>query len=223
MAVQIESLKHIPHFAGFSPTELDSISRFIFEKTVDRGEIILLEGEPAEVLYFVISGMVKLFKTSVEGKEQTLNIVRPEESFNDAPVLDGGPSPVSAQAMTPVILYGISQDDLELILRDYPKMALSIIRVLTRLVRNYISLVEELSFKNVLGRVARILLEHVGDGTSPGPRLTQQEMAAMAGTAREVVGRSLKTLEEEGAIRFARHRIVITDKEALQETAGVVP
>ena len=57
----------------------------------------------------------------------------------------------------------------------------------------------------------------VSYGKSPGPRLTQQEMAGMAGTAREVVGRSLKALEEQGAIRLDRHRIVITDKEALKE------
>jgi CRP-like cAMP-binding protein len=54
-----------------------------------------------------------------------------------------------------------------------------------------------------------------------GPRLTQQEMAAMAGTAREVVGRSLKELEEVGAIKLDRHRIVITDKEALQKIIEV--
>ena len=54
-----------------------------------------------------------------------------------------------------------------------------------------------------------------------GPRLTQQEMAAMAGTAREVVGRSLKALEEEGAIKVDRNRIVITDKEALKRVMEV--
>jgi len=80
-----------------------------------------------------------------------------------------------------------------------------------------VSLVEDLSFRHVTGRVAKILLEHAGDGTGPRPRLTQQEMAAMAGTAREVVGRSLKALEEEGAIRFDRHRIVISDKQALRD------
>jgi CRP/FNR family transcriptional regulator len=70
---------------------------------------------------------------------------------------------------------------------------------------------------HVIGRVAKILLEHAGDGARPGQRLTQQEMAAIAGTAREVVGRSLKTLEERGIIKLERHRIVVTDKEALKQ------
>ncbi|MFC2022249.1 Crp/Fnr family transcriptional regulator, partial [Chloroflexota bacterium] len=150
-------------------------------------------------------------------KEQILSIVRPGESFNDVPVFDDGLNPASAQAMGPVVLHGIRKDELKAILQDYPQVALNIIRVLAEQVRQLVSLVEDLSFRHVIGRVAKILLEHVGDGTGPRPRLTQQEMAAMAGTAREVVARSLKALEEEGTIRLERHRIVIADKEALKQ------
>jgi len=217
MAVQVEFLQSITYFAGLSLDELDSIRQFIFEKTAERGEMILIEGEPSEVLYFVASGVVKVFKTSAEGKEQTLGIVRPGESFNDVPIFDGGPTPASAQAMGPVVLYGISRTDLEVILRDYPQVALNINKVLASQARHLGSLVEDLSFRHVIGRVAKILLEHAGDGSGPRSRLTQQEMAAMAGTVREVVGRSLKALEEEGAIRLERHRVVITDKEALKD------
>jgi CRP/FNR family transcriptional regulator len=216
MAVQVEFLKSIPYFSGLSLAELDSIRNLIFEKTAARGEIILLEGEPAEALYFVASGAVKVFKTSAEGKEQILNIVRPGESFNDVPVFDGGVNPASAQAMGPAVIYGMKKSDLEVILRDHPQVAMNLIQVLSQRVRHLVSLVEDLSFRHVTGRVAKILLEHAGDETGSRPRLTQQEMAAMAGTAREVVGRSLKALEQEGVIRLDRHRIVISDKQALK-------
>ncbi|MBI4284202.1 MAG: Crp/Fnr family transcriptional regulator [Chloroflexi bacterium] len=216
MAVQVEFLKSVAYFSGLSPAELDSIKQVIFEKTVERGEIILLEGEPAEALFFVVSGAVKVFKTSAEGKEQILNVVRPGESFNDAPIFDDAPNPASAQAMAPLILYGIKKSELRIILRGHPPIALNVIKVLAERVRQLVSLVEDLSFRHVIGRVARILLEHAGDGAGARPRLTQQEMAAMAGTAREVVGRSLKALEEEGAIRLERHRIIITNQEALK-------
>jgi len=66
-----------------------------------------------------------------------------------------------------------------------------------------------------------MLLEYAGDGTGDRPRLTQQEMAAVIGTAREMVGRSLKTLEGEGVIRMERNRIIISDQEALREMAGI--
>jgi len=223
MAVQLEALKSIPYFSNLSLAELESIRRFVFEKTADRGEVILFEGEPAESVYFVVSGAVKVFKTSAEGKEQTLSIVRPGESFNDVPIFDGGANPASARAMGPVLLYGIRKSDMKAILRDHPQIALNVIKVLANRVRHLVSLVEDLSFKHVIGRVARILLEHVGGEVRPGTRLTQQEMAAMAGTAREVVGRSLKALEEQGAIKLDHHRIIITDKEALRKIMEAPP
>ena len=222
MAVQIELLKSIPYFSGISAAELDSIREFIFEKEVETGEMILLEDEPAEALYFVASGAVKMFKTSSDGKEQILSFIRPGESFNDVPIFDGGPNLASAQAIGPVVLYGIRSSDLEAILRSHPQVSLNVTRVLSQQTRRLVSLVEDLSFRQVIARVAKILLEYASDGTGPKPRLTHQEMAAMAGTAREMVGRSLKSLENEGAIRLERQRIVITDREALREMAGVV-
>jgi CRP-like cAMP-binding protein len=219
--VQLEFLKSILYFADLGFAELEAIRKLIFEKTADRAEMVLLEGESAENLYFVASGAVKVFKTSAEGKEQILSIVRPGESFNDVPIFDGGPNPASARTMGPVLLYGIRKNDMEGILRDHPQIALNVIKVLARRVRHLVSLVEDLSFRHVISRVAKILFEHIGGEMGRGPQLTQQEMAAMAGTAREVVGRSLKALEEEGAIKLDRHRIIITDKEALQKIMEV--
>ncbi len=112
MAIQLELIKSIPYFSGLSPAELDSVKGLISERQAERGEFILLEGEPADALYFVISGVVKVFKTSAEGKEQILQLIRPGESFNDVPIFDGGPNPASAQAMGPVVLYSIKNSDM---------------------------------------------------------------------------------------------------------------
>ncbi len=222
MAIQVELIKSIPYFAGLSPAELDSMKRYIFEIEAERGKLISFEGEPADALYFVVSGVVKVFKTSADGKEQILQIIRPGESFNDVSIFDGGPNPASAQAMGPIVLYGVKNTDIEVILRTYPRVALNVIRVLSQKLRQLVSLVEDLSFRHVTARVAKMLLEYAVDGTGAGQRLTQQEMAAMAGTAREMVGRSLKDLADEGVIRFERHRIVVTDKDALKKLAGLV-
>ena len=221
MAVQIEFLKSVTYFSGLSPAEVESLGRFVFEKTAEKKEMLLFEGEPAEELYFVVSGVVKVFKTSADGKEQILQLIRPGESFNDAPVFSGGRNLVSAEAMSPVVLYGIKTRNLKVILQEHPQIAQNVIQALSERVRHLVSLVEDLSFRHVTGRVAKILLEHAGDGAGQSQRLTQQEMAAMAGTAREMVGRSLKALEDGGTIRLDRHRIVITDKKALSEMAGI--
>ena len=179
MAIQAEFIKSIPYFSGLSPAQLDSLKGLIFETTAERGEFIVLESEPAEALYFVVSGVVKVFKTSADGREQILQIVRPGESFNEAPVFDAGPNPASAQAMGPVVLYGIKNSDMSAILRTHPEVALNVIHVLSQKLRHLVSLVEDLSFKHVTARLAKILLEFAGDGVGPAkPRLTQQEMAA---------------------------------------------
>ncbi len=227
MAVEIGLLKSIPYFLGLSTAELEAVKKHVFEQAAERNDMILMEGDPANAVYFVVSGAVKVFKTSVEGKEQILCILKAGESFNDVAIFDGGPNPASAIAMTPVVLYGINKTDMEAIIRSYPDLAANVIRILSKRVRHFVSLVEDLSFRHVTDRLAKLLLEYATDhgpigGEAGGhPRLTQQEMAAMVGTAREVVGRSLKALEEEGAIRMDRHRIVIVNKKRLEEMSGV--
>jgi CRP/FNR family transcriptional regulator len=219
MAVELNSLKSIPYFSGLNDASLASINSHVFEKKAVRGDIIVFEGELAEALYFVIAGVVKVFKTSADGKEQILRIIRPGDSFNDVPALSGGVNLASAAAMSAVVLHGIKKKDLEIISREYPQLALNIIKVLSRRVQEMIELVEDLSFRHVNGRVAKILLEYVGNDARP--RLTQQEMAAMIGTAREMVGRSFRNLEEEGAIRVERNRIIIANIAVLKRIAGI--
>lgn len=221
MSVNMESLQSSTYFSGLSSEELDSVRKLIFQRTVARGEIILFEGEPAQAVYVVAAGVVKVFKTSTDGKEQILYLARPGDSFNDVPIFDGGLNLASAEALTQVVLYGIKKSDLGKSLQECPALATNVIQVLSQRVEQVISLVEDLSFRRVTGRVAKILLENVADTQEHKHRLTQQEMAAMAGTAREMIGRSLKLLEEEGKVRLERNRIVITDKEALREVAGV--
>jgi len=213
----MEFLRSVPYFSGVKPEVLDETRRLVFERKLKGGEIILLEGDPAEALFFLASGAVKMFKTSPDGKEQILSIVRPGEPFNDISVFDGGVNPASAQAMGNVTLYGVGREQVEDMLKRHPEMAMNVVRMMAQRVRQLVSLVEDLSFRHVIGRVAKILLEYASDRTDPRPRLTQQEIAAMAGTAREVVGRSLKALEEEGVIRLESHRVVISNREALRQ------
>lgn len=219
MVVEAGFLSSLSYFSGLSVADLENIKQAFFEKSVPRGELIFMEGEPAESLYFLVAGVVKLFKTSTQGKEQIISLARPRDVLNDISLFDNGPNAVTAQAISPVTLYGIKQDRFNIVLRQYPQVSTRIIQALAARTRQLISLVEDLSFKHVLGRVAKILLENASDGAGTGHRLTQQDMAAMAGTAREVVARSLKALEERGVIEMERHRIKIRDRKAL---AGMV-
>ncbi|MDD4923487.1 MAG: Crp/Fnr family transcriptional regulator [Dehalococcoidales bacterium] len=204
-------------FAGLKSAELEPIIKLVFEKRFEREEILFFEGEATESLLFLASGVVKIFKTSPDGKEQILSIAHPEETLNEVPLFNGGLNTTSAQAMMQVVVYMINKRDIEMIMRQYPLVASNVIHILAKRTRQLVSLVEELSFKRVNGRLAGILLENaVRDGES-GAKLTQRDMAAMAGTAREVISRSLKAMEDDGIIGFDKHRLIIRDREALKK------
>lgn len=220
MTIDTATLSALPYFRGIPAPDLEALRLFFFEKSFTRGEMVFNEGEPADTLFFLVTGIVKIFKTSAQGKEQIITLARPHEVLNDVSVFDGGPNPCGAEAMGDVTVYGIKRDRLDELLKQHPVVTGGIIRVLSERNRQLLSLVEDLSFRHVIGRVAKILLEHAPNGDNPGQRLTQQEMAAMAGTAREVVARSLKVLEDRGVIRLDRHRIVIPDRKALQDMVG---
>jgi CRP/FNR family transcriptional regulator len=217
MAVDLDILKKVAYFAGFTAAELEHVSKSFFEQSFKRSEIATLEGESADNLYVVATGVVKIFKTSAEGKEQILYLAHAGQTFNDVPVIDGLPNQASAQAMVAVDVYGISRVDMLALLDRYPKAMSNAADLLSGRIRDLSLLIEDLSFKHVIGRVAGILLKYAGDGSGAKPRLTQQDMAAMAGTAREVVGRSLKMLQSDGSIKMNRNRIAISNRKALQD------
>jgi CRP-like cAMP-binding protein len=200
---------------GVGPALLPEISRYVFEKQLRRGEVVLTEGGEADAMYFVVQGVLKLYKTSAEGKEQIVSLVRPGDFFNEVPLLDGGPAPANVEALSPALLYGIQKTSMGIIVRQYPAIAGNLLTMLARRIRYLISLVEDLSFRSVSSRVAKILLENAS-GTAVGARLTQRDMAALAGTAREVVSRSLKYLEERGFIEMRHHQIIIRDRQGLK-------
>jgi CRP/FNR family transcriptional regulator, cyclic AMP receptor protein len=217
MTDKLGFLRSSPFFEGLAADRLEAVSQRVFEKNLARGEMALNEGATPGALYFVAEGAVKLFKTSAEGKEQILSLMRPGDSFDDVPMFDGGVAPVNVQALCPLKLYGIQRDDLDAILKQYPELSRNVIRILAGRIRYLISLIEDLSFRSVVSRVAKILLETVGAPQGLTPRLTQRDMAAMAGTAREVVSRSLKYLEDAKLIEMRRHQIAIRDRKGLQQ------
>ena len=164
MAIDIEIFKQVAYFTGFASAELEEAAKLFFEQSLKRGAIIALEGDPVDNLYIVASGVVKLFKTSAEGKEQIIYLVYAGQSFNDVPVIDNLPNPASAQAMSPVDLYGIGNVDMHALLDKYPQAQKNATDLLAERIRNLSLLVEDLSFKHVIGRVAGILLKYAGDG-----------------------------------------------------------
>lgn len=222
MPVEVEALRHITLFAQLGQEELAHVAAMTIERHYERGDLIVLEGDPGGALHYVHSGLVKVFKTSPSGKEQVLRLIAAGYTFNDVPALDGGPNPASAAAMEPSIVYVIRRAELRTLIMTRPEVAEAVVRTLTSALRHLVALVEDLSLRHVTARVAKILLDQeiASQEAQRAYHLTQQEMAALAGTAREVVGRSLKELEMAGAIEMRQGRAVVLNRERLRLLAS---
>lgn len=223
MTVQNAVLRQIPLFATLSEGQLARIARMTVERHYKRGDMILLEGESGGALCYVGHGLVKVFKTSSEGREQVLRLIATGYTFNDVPALDGGPNPASAAAMEACTIYMVRHIELRQLIIADSDVAVSVIQTLTQALRHLVELVEDLSLRHVTARVAKLLLaqERSPARKSEEHHLTQQEMAAIVGTAREVVGRALKELEVAGSIEMRQGRVIILNRERLRVLSGI--
>lgn len=197
---------------------LDRARRRRFEA----GAMVTQESEPCSGLFVTVSGLVKVFKTSINGREQIVRYAPPGSSFNEVTVLDGGVNPTNAQAVVDSEVLVISREVMVELMDSDPRVTHAIIDSLSGLYRHLMELVEDLSFRHVSERVSRVLLQSVvphrgvGAGLDTQRRLTQGEIAEIIGSTREVVGRALRSLEDAGAIRLERGAITLVDVSKLE-------
>jgi CRP-like cAMP-binding protein len=209
-----ELLQSCAYFARLEPDMLDRIGSMLVPRRFHTGERIISEGddEGAAALHIVDTGVVRIFKLSLEGREQVLRLMRPGDTFADVPAFDGGPYPANADALEPSTVYLLPRKALLLILRENPEIALGALQIMAARLRHMTGLVEDLSLRRVMARVARLILENEGHAS-----LSQGQMAAMVGTAREMVNRSLHTLADRGLISLDGPAIVVVDADGLGE------
>jgi CRP/FNR family cyclic AMP-dependent transcriptional regulator len=224
---KLQLLKQIPYFASLPDSRVRELAAGLPEHRYRAGEVIFLKGDPCQGLCIVLSGRVRTVTRSAEGRERVLKVFGPGRTFSDVPVFDDGPLPADAVAVTESTIALIAQRDLLDLLRSHQDVAIDVIRLFASRLRAYKEVIEDVSFRDVVGRVARLLSEGASGKTGlieDAPSLTlsytQDEIAAMVGSVREVVQRALKALENAGLIEMARGRIGIIDVEALNTWTG---
>lgn len=219
----LQVLRQHPYFAALRPKTLKAVGQRAIALRYPKGALVFLEGEPPRGLYVVASGSVRIFKSSEDGKEQVLHHIGAGQSFNDVAAFDGGPSPANAQVVEPSVVLLVPRDALLELMRGEPEIAVAVVRALAGRLRQMSSLVEALSLRHVVSRVAGALLR-LADGGTVAVLPTRQELAAMAGTVREVATRALRQLAREGAVRLGPgRRATILDRRALQHLSGGAP
>lgn len=212
--------RHGSIIGGLSPHDRERLEPFIERRQAEAGTVLFWQGDPPSGLWSLETGAVRIFAADAEGRQQTLQVLRAGESFNEVPFFDGGPQPAGAEVVERALLRCLPFSRREAAQAAVPALPTLAAAGFAARLRQTVALVADLSFRHVTGRVARVLLQavepHPGVGAGSGPRLlTQREMADMVGTSREVVARSLHRLEEEGLIRVERGRITILDPGGL--------
>lgn len=212
----------IPLFEGLSPGQCAALGTIAVRKYYSRGEYFFSEGDNATGFYIILSGKVKIFKLSPDGKEQIFHILEDHEPFGEAAVFAGSHYPASAQALseTPVIFFP-TQQFINLTSRE-PTLALSMLSLLSLRLRKLTTLVENLSLREVPGRLsAYLLLLNESNGSTPIIELSvsKNQMASLLGTIPETLSRILKRMNDDKLIKSDARSITILDKAGLIELA----
>lgn len=212
-------LRAIPYFAELTDPELAAVAGRLVERQLSAGQLAFLEGEPCAGLYLVVQGQAKISRLSAEGRQQILALLHPGDSCNEVPVVDKGPNPASLEAIKETTIWIWTAREMDHLRRDIPGLNEAIIQSLAARCRELVDKVYSLSFQSVSARLAAFLLQQVdnqADSRLDRHNWTQEEMAAHIGTVREMVGRALRNLQNDGLIRINRHRIEIVDRAGLE-------
>lgn len=207
----------IPLFANLPEATHLALAAIALPLERPAGTTIQLQGEPADAMYLVTAGRVKIYRLSTSGHEQVLSVVGPGEMFNAVPIFDGGPCPANAEALGNVVLLVLPRLALLDLVDSHPALARTLLQEFTGKLRHLVDLVDTLALHTVQGRLARLLLDqaHAAERGEPVIPITQAQMAAQLGTVREMVGRTLKNFEALGLIRMDRNAITVLDREGL--------
>lgn len=210
-------LKAVPYFRALGDQALADVAEEVMPGHYRAGELIFLEGDPDAGLHLVAEGLCKVYRLSEEGREHILATLRPGDSCNEVPVVDGGPNPANFAALEDSTVWVISAEALNRLRRKHPALNDVIIKNLAMRCRQLVQRVYNLSFLSVTGRLAAFLLQQSDEQCELNRQhWTQDEIAAHLGTVREMVARAFRELQQAGLIAFDRHRIEIVDREGLE-------
>jgi CRP/FNR family transcriptional regulator len=206
-------------FSGLPADQLDKVTAIAQERSFGRGASIFFEGDPGDGFYMVAEGQVKIFKMSLDGKEQILHIFGPGEPFGEVPVFHGQPFPANAMSLTRTrLLYFPRREFVELV-TAHPSLALNLLAMLSLRLRRFAAQIESLSLKEVPGRLAAYLVylaEEQGSTRQVTLDIPKGQLASLLGTIPETLSRIFARMTEEGLIRVEGRTIYFADFAGLK-------
>jgi len=211
-------LRSVPLFSLLPDVQLLLLTQVVLRKPYKKSSTVVAGGDPADALYIVISGRLKVIMTDKEGREVILAILNQGDFFGEMGLIDQAPRSASVVTIEPCELLTITRADFTKCLQKSFDLTLNVIRGLVKRLREADRKIGSLALMDVCGRVARLLMEmaETVDGQKVvTKKLPKQQIAKMVGASREMVSRVMKELETSGRIEVRAHQILLRDSLAL--------
>lgn len=222
MDIVRETILKTPLFSGLPDEQIDALCRIVVQEHCTKGDAIFSEGEEGRGFYIVEKGSVKIYKLSFDGKEQILHIFGPGEPFGEVPVFTGKPFPANAMALkNSELLFLPRKDVIDLISKD-PSLALNMLAVLSMRLRQFTVHIENLSLKEVPGRLATHLIWLSRNQNNPEKvrlDISKGQLASLLGTIPETLSRILAKMASRNLVDVQGKMIAILDFEGLKDLA----
>lgn len=219
-------LRDVPVLADLPSEDLLALSALAEVRKAIRGAPLFQEGQPAEGLFVVRTGEVKLVKTAKDGREQILYLARPGRPITEGLRFDGGTYSASAVAMRQATALLFPNQAIADLGEKRPHLMRAVVDLRARRTDRLLALISDLSLRTVPARLASFLCTLVAQRNARGedPKtlvrdLTTETVAGRLGTVREEISRGLALLEREGAVRVSPDVIVVEDLARLEAIA----
>jgi CRP/FNR family transcriptional regulator, dissimilatory nitrate respiration regulator len=223
MTNKLKILSKTSLFAGIPPEQLDKVGRIAEKRHFRKGEIIFTENQEGAGFYVVASGMVKVFKVSMEGKEQILHIFGPGEPIGEVPVFTDKAYPANAEAIAESHLLFFPKSAFVNLIAKNPSLSLRMLAVLSMRLRQFTVQIENLSLKEVPGRLAGYLL-YLAEENQIQDRveltISKGHLASLLGTIPETLSRVFGKMSRDNIIAVKGRDIRLLDTEKLEALAG---
>lgn len=219
----VDHLSTLPLFQGLTLWELDALSMILTDQSFAKGQTIFSDGDPGVGFYVVISGRVKIYKLSPDGKEQILHVFGPGEPFAEAAVFAGANFPANAIALETSRIFFFPRISFVALIKDNPALAMNMMAALSLRLKKFAHLIEDLSLKEVPGRLANHLLllaTEQNNRQEVSLDFTKSHLASLLGTIPETLSRILTKMSKEELIVSQGSKIIILDFEALSDLAS---
>jgi CRP/FNR family transcriptional regulator len=221
-AQKLFGLKQAEIFESFNPVDMGRLLGVVEELELPKHHVIFKPGMPSSAIYFIEKGRVRLSRLSPEGKKVILALLGPGDLIGEA-TWETGEHDSYAETVEDARLYQIGKEAFEGLIRQNPEFALRLIQIIGIRLRQAQARIEDLVFRPVPSRVARLLLslaENHGKVTPNGIRvefkLTHQEIANMVGSSRVTVTQILNRMRASNWIDIESKRVTIFDAGALE-------